>query len=186
MWQLECPFVTSAQRPTATLSEEAADWADDMIDDRPVALLFPFAAYVPRTWPLHKWIRLAHALQGKGFKVIALHSHVEGLEQFPFYAYGFSLMHVMALMRAADVVIANDSGPAHLAGTLGTKTIAICGPTDPHTVFSYCPDIFPIATTAELIGCTGCHFKASLGFTSACDVGCDSLANLGHMLVLKR
>lgn len=42
-----------------------------------------------------------------------------------------SLETLMGTLRAADLVISTDSGPAHLARALGTRVIALHGPTDP-------------------------------------------------------
>ena len=42
-----------------------------------------------------------------------------------------SLMSLPALLKQADWVISNDSGPMQLAAALGVRTLAIFGPTDP-------------------------------------------------------
>ncbi|HWA84929.1 MAG TPA: glycosyltransferase family 9 protein [Opitutus sp.] len=42
-----------------------------------------------------------------------------------------SLMSLPALIKRADWVISNDSGPMQLAAALGVQTLAIFGPTDP-------------------------------------------------------
>ncbi|MCA9064648.1 MAG: glycosyltransferase family 9 protein [Planctomycetaceae bacterium] len=45
-----------------------------------------------------------------------------------------SLMQLVELIRSARLVIANDSGPLHMAAALGTPTLGIYGPTFPeHT-----------------------------------------------------
>ncbi len=41
-----------------------------------------------------------------------------------------SIGEMAAVMKRCDWVVANDSGPLHLAGAVGVKTIAIFGPTD--------------------------------------------------------
>ena len=41
-----------------------------------------------------------------------------------------SLEMLMGTLQAADLVISTDSGPAHLARALGTRVIALHGPTD--------------------------------------------------------
>ncbi len=43
-----------------------------------------------------------------------------------------SLLSLPALLRKADWVIANDSGPLHLAAALGIRNVGIYGPTDWH------------------------------------------------------
>ncbi|HLW43152.1 MAG TPA: glycosyltransferase family 9 protein [Candidatus Acidoferrales bacterium] len=45
--------------------------------------------------------------------------------------YKGSLGQLMALLRSAVCVIGGDTGPLHLAVALGTRTIALFGPTDP-------------------------------------------------------
>ena len=42
-----------------------------------------------------------------------------------------TLIQLMALMKRADLVVSADSGPLHLAASLGTKTIGLFGPTRP-------------------------------------------------------
>jgi ADP-heptose:LPS heptosyltransferase len=48
-----------------------------------------------------------------------------------------SLASLAALVRRADWVICNDSGPLHLAAALGVKTLGIFGPTDPRLFGPY-------------------------------------------------
>jgi heptosyltransferase-1 len=42
-----------------------------------------------------------------------------------------SLGHLMALLKNASAIVAGDTGPMHLADALGTRVVAIFGPTDP-------------------------------------------------------
>jgi heptosyltransferase I len=48
-----------------------------------------------------------------------------------------SLVSLPALIKRADWVISNDSGPMHLAAALGVKTLGIFGPTDPQLFGPY-------------------------------------------------
>ena len=43
-----------------------------------------------------------------------------------------SLRQTVALLERADLVIANDSGPMHIAAALGRPLVCLYGPTDPH------------------------------------------------------
>jgi heptosyltransferase I len=45
--------------------------------------------------------------------------------------YHGNLGELMALLRGADCVVGGDTGPLHLAAALGTRTVALFGPTDP-------------------------------------------------------
>jgi heptosyltransferase-1 len=46
-------------------------------------------------------------------------------------AYHGSLNQLMALLRNAVCLVGGDTGPLHLAVALGTRAVAIFGPTDP-------------------------------------------------------
>jgi ADP-heptose:LPS heptosyltransferase len=48
-----------------------------------------------------------------------------------------SLVSLPALIKRADWVISNDSGPMHLAAALGVRTLGIFGPTDPRLFGPY-------------------------------------------------
>lgn len=48
-----------------------------------------------------------------------------------------SLVSLPALVRKADWVVSNDSGPMHLAAAMGVKVFAIFGPTDPRLFGPY-------------------------------------------------
>jgi heptosyltransferase-1 len=48
-----------------------------------------------------------------------------------------SLVSLPALIKRADWVISNDSGPMHLAAALGVKVMGIFGPTDPRLFGPY-------------------------------------------------
>jgi heptosyltransferase-1 len=48
-----------------------------------------------------------------------------------------SLVSLPVLIKRADWVIANDSGPMHLAAAFGVKTLGIFGPTDPRLFGPY-------------------------------------------------
>lgn len=44
-----------------------------------------------------------------------------------------TLAEVAAVLSVCDLLISNDTGPAHIAAALGTKTLVIFGPTNPKT-----------------------------------------------------
>jgi len=48
-----------------------------------------------------------------------------------------SLVSLPALLKRADWVISNDSGPLHLAAALGVRTLGVFGPTDPRNAGPY-------------------------------------------------
>jgi heptosyltransferase-2 len=44
-----------------------------------------------------------------------------------------SLADVTAILSVCDLIVSNDTGPAHISAALGTKTLVIFGPTNPRT-----------------------------------------------------
>ena len=44
---------------------------------------------------------------------------------------------VIALVKAANLVVANDSAPIHLASAVGVPVVALFGPTDPRRFGPY-------------------------------------------------
>lgn len=51
-----------------------------------------------------------------------------------------SVAEAAAIISVADVLITNDTGPAHIGSALGTPTLVIFGPTNPLTTRPFAPD----------------------------------------------
>ena len=56
-------------------------------------------------------------------------------------ASNLQLSEVLALLSCADIFVGNDSGITHLAATLGLKTIAVFGPTNPEVYRPIGPEV---------------------------------------------
>lgn len=54
------------------------------------------------------------------------------------------LAQLTAILSITDLIVTNDTGPAHIAAALGRPTLVIFGPTDPRTTR-------PFSTSAEII-----------------------------------
>jgi ADP-heptose:LPS heptosyltransferase len=110
--------------------------------------------------------------------------HVKVVTEFPDRSFSFlhyiseeTLPFVAAAMQRARLVIGNDSGPAHLAGTLQTRTLAIHGPTTAR-IYNHIPEVTSFIKIS--LGCSGCHCLPSedpsrLGWRASCDYGCGEL-----------
>lgn len=171
-------------RPPLHLPPGHREWAADRARDlgEPLVVLFPQTAWTPREWPASYWVDLAWSLKAAGVPTVVLMSPKD--DRFlntPAHWWGTPLDRVAALVERAAVVVGNDSFPAHLAGAIGTPTLALLGPTRP-TVFAHAPAVECLASAA--IECTGCHFAAP--FRAACDQGCQSLFRLHPEVVLRR
>ncbi len=177
-----CGIKTEPKRPTPNIPSTYLEWAANekrniCFEGQPLILLFPETHWTPRRWPTNLWIDLAWQLENIRQKpLIMMEREHADFGNVPRRYWGYNLAQVMALMSVADIVVANDSMPAHLAGTLGKKTIALLGPTKP-TVFSHIDNVVPVQN--DKLSCVGCHFKGGInGFRAACDQGCMSLYSL--------
>ncbi len=105
-----------------------------------VVVLCPAGHWPPKRWPADIFARLGDELAEKcGAKIviaaagkdIKLAEDIKGvMATVPVIAAGkTSLRQLGALLERANLVVANDTGPMHLAVAVGTKTIALFGPT---------------------------------------------------------
>jgi hypothetical protein len=151
----------------------------------PRVLLFPEAAWPIRTWPRAYFMDLASDLVKAGWAVAAMGVSQDAVRHMTCHWWGgFSIRHAAAMARASNLIVANDSGPAHLAAAIGIPTIAICGPSDPAVVFGHEPNVRGIALEPASLDCVGCHFRESRGYRAACEVGgCQALMRLSPAFV---
>jgi len=170
-------------RPELHLSDDDTAWAEARAADfpAPLVLLFPQTAWKPREWPPNGWVDLAWGLKREGLSpLVMLEKEDPRFANTPVFQWGTPIPKLAALMRHAALVVGNDSFPAHLAGTVGTPTLALLGPTKP-MVFGHTPDVECMQSDLD---CTGCHFAPP--FRAACDQGCFSLFRLSPDDVLRR
>jgi len=81
-----------------------------------------------------------------------------------------------AIMLAAKMVIGIDSGPAHVAATLGVPTVVIYGPTT-DGLFSHTPNVIGVSPDRRLAPCAGCW--TGWGYDkSVCDAGCYAISTI--------
>lgn len=178
------------KRPTLQVSQRPPIKADIILEGmphkegRPLVLLFPYAEWKPRVWPINYWMDLYWGLKGAGCDVMVLGASPEGVQMFKDDGVaGHSWDVVMELMGRSQLVVANDSGPAHVAGTLGVNTIALMGPTS--NIFGVYQTVREASVSREVLPCTGCHFDGARGFRAACDLQCESLMTLKPRAVLE-
>jgi hypothetical protein len=132
-------------------------------------LIFPFSYSPVRTWPKNYFIELGLILQRHGFKVKFVTEQRDYTLFMPFHCIvGQSWDYIAAAIQSATLVIGCDSGPAHLAGTIGTRTIAIMGATT-ERIYDYLPHVIPYRKKA--LSCAGCHCLEP-DFRASCNAGC--------------
>lgn len=179
---LQTPF----QRPTFAIPYDARAWASGIKAQfaSDLVLLFPQTLYEGRSWPAVYWIELAWFLKQRNVSpVIILAKEDRRFQNTPYSLWGFDLQRVAALMSLSKLVVASDSAPAHLAGTMGIATFVAAGPTRPSCVFGHIPDVTALVSE-EPPHCAGCHFSPP--YRAACDEACQMLYALKPHVVLGR
>ena len=109
--------------------------------DGDVAILVPGAGWPNKRWPANRfgalaatlrerWGLLSAVLWGPGERDLA-ERVVASASGAAVVAPSTTLADLIAVGRAARLVVAGDSGPLHLAAAVGAPIVALLGPTDP-------------------------------------------------------
>jgi lipopolysaccharide heptosyltransferase I len=109
--------------------------------DAPFALVNPGAAWPNKRWPPDRFGDLAAFLHetcaikpvvlwGPGEELLA-HAVVAASGGRALLAPPTTVTDLVALSRAAALVVSGDTGPLHIATAVGTPTVSLFGPTDP-------------------------------------------------------
>jgi heptosyltransferase-2 len=102
-----------------------------------------------KRWPAEAYAALADRLIDSQRQVLLIGSADEAdvtrevtrrMQQTPIVLTGkTSLDQVTAVLSLVDLVVTNDTGPAHIAAALGRPTLVIFGPTNPLTTRPFAP-----------------------------------------------
>jgi len=76
-----------------------------------------------------------------------------------------SLLEVAAVLKVADVAVGPDSGPAHIAGAVGTPYVTLFGPTSPQRVAPYGSEHLVVQAG---VACAPCYKKRCPGLNRRC------------------
>jgi hypothetical protein len=177
-------------RPTIHLTEEEEAQARKMraeLGNENLVLFFPKSSAGCRDWPLAYFSDLAYALQRMGVPSVAVCPSEEDFKSwgrfFPKSVWGYPLPIVAGLAKLS-VSVGVDTGPTHLAATMGGPTLALMGPT--RNVFTaYGPQVQELWVGSETVGCSGCFFNHQRGFRVACDDRCEALVAVKPPVVFK-
>ncbi len=110
--------------------------------DGPLVVLHPgtsaFAAF--KRWPVERFAALAGRLQHAGIRVavsfgpgeqdMAAVIRASAPASIPLDGGALGLLRLAAAYRTADVVVAADTGPLHIAAAAGARVLALFGPKD--------------------------------------------------------
>jgi lipopolysaccharide heptosyltransferase I len=133
--------------------------------EHPFALINPGAAWPNKRWPPDRFGEVASFLRD-----------VRGLPSFVLWGPGEEglagavvetssgaaraapptrLADLLALSRAASLMVSGDTGPLHIAAAVGTPTVSLFGPTDPQRNGPWSAD----DVTVSRFGACGCHYE---------------------------
>jgi heptosyltransferase I len=141
-------------------SAHAGIAAGKLADLGPYAVLVPGARWKTKIWPAENFGKVASMLPlgsvivGAGADraiadTVVLHSGKKACS----LAGETNLKELIAIMRHAEVVITNDSGPMHIAAALNIPVIAIFGPTSPKRTGPYGAGHIVLQSPADCVPC---------------------------------
>jgi len=161
------------EAPRLAIPREASQRAAAALDaagirgDHSLALLAPGAAFGwTKRWPAERYGALGDRLAEKGFacavvigpgeEELGLRVASAGRGSPPVIGADLDPVELSALLARARVVVANDSGPMHLAAAVGTPVVAFFGPTDPGRT---APSGAPSKILDRFVFCSPCYLK---------------------------
>ena len=151
--------------PLATVASPALDQLQQRIGGpRRFALINPGAAWPNKRWPPDRYGEVAAfvreqcalipiVLWGPGEEQLA-DAVVAASSNAAIAAPPTDIGDVVALARAAALVISGDTGPLHVATAVGTPTISLFGPTDPDRNGPWSPEDIAVSRYERC----GCHY----------------------------
>ncbi|MDF1553203.1 MAG: glycosyltransferase family 9 protein [Deferrisomatales bacterium] len=131
-----CLFLDRGERDAAGALLRDGGW-----DGRaPLIGLAPGARWATKAWPMEHWVKLARAVvaEGAGLPVLVGGTLDRGLCERVLRDAGVtgvnlagstSVRGTAAVLECCDALVANDSAPMHLAVAVGTRVVALFGPT---------------------------------------------------------
>ncbi|MFL5556078.1 MAG: glycosyltransferase family 9 protein [Gemmatimonadaceae bacterium] len=133
--------------------------------EHPFALINPGAAWPNKRWPPERFGEIAAFLRdirglpsfvlwGPGEEGLA-GAVVERSNGAARAAPPTRLADLVALSRAASLMVSGDTGPLHIAAAVGTPTVSLFGPTDPQRNGSWSSDDLAVSR----YGICGCHYE---------------------------
>jgi heptosyltransferase-2 len=146
-WELACDFLGIEAQPPADIhmavSEAQREQARALLAAQGVeagrfVLICPFAngkvEFLDRSWPAFPEFVRGLKAAGRQAVIVPGPAEVQGAKELYPEAIrldGVALGVYNALLQQAGIVVANDTGPAHMAAGVGAKLVSVLGPTDP-------------------------------------------------------
>ena len=133
--------------------------------ERRFALINPGAAWPNKRWPADRYGEVAAFLSevrrlrsivlwGPGEESLA-RAVADASAGSARVAPPTSLRDLLALSRAASLMVSGDTGPLHVAAAAGTPVVSIFGPTDPNRNGPWSPEDVSVSR----FGSCACHYE---------------------------
>jgi len=136
--------------------------------DRIVGLA-PGAGRATKRWPAEGFAETGQALSQKGWKIVVVGGegdsgicgdvHRNIRMHSADFSGRLSLVETAALIRRCDLLVTNDTGAMHMASAVGTKILAVFGPTTRH--FGFFPFRSEAAVIEKPLGCRPCSYHGT-------------------------
>lgn len=134
---------------------------------RPLIAIHPGTGAALKSWPAERWTEVADALHrqanadivltgGSGERALVDRIAASLAPSPATFAGQTTLGQLAALFARCDLVIGGDSGPLHVAATVGAATVRLYGPTDVEEFGPWPPTDHHVALTADLT-CQPCR-----------------------------
>lgn len=164
----------SATPPRLYLTKDEWQVAEELLLQRgyrrgaPLIGIHPGAAYGPaKSWPEERFRELVQRLDREGKAYVVLLGDAMMRERARALSAGCServinltgatsLRELVALMQHMTLLVANDSGPMHLAAAVGTPLVALFGSTDPVVTGPYGQEG---AVLQKRVACAPCFLR---------------------------
>lgn len=135
----------------------------------------PMSRWETKNWPVAHFAAAArmlherrnaelHILGGAGDKPIAEEIMRQAGVPMRNHCGEFDIPHSCGLLRRMDCLLTNDSGPMHLAAAVGTRCVAVFGPTEPKRTGPYGTRHTVLQTSV----CPPCHCRDCARGDHAC------------------
>lgn len=131
-------------RPAFTIPPEMAqgarEWlvAEGLGPGEPYVAIQVGASNPNKAWPLARFLEIAARVEAAGVRCVYVGGPAEasalaavGKGRGLNLAGKLEVLETAEVLRGARLLVTNDSGPMHLAGGVGTRCVAIYGPTRP-------------------------------------------------------
>jgi len=164
------PVTPVLRKPEFLVPEDGYREAENLFADDAGALaaLAPGSVWATKRWPSVYWVILAQWLEQAGMDLVWLGGEedrglCEGLAETSgagrVAAGKLSWQGTASVLKRANVLVANDSAPVHLAGAVGCPAVTLFGPTVP--AFGFGPLGRGSRSLGVGLGCRPCRLHGS-------------------------